>query len=40
MCSRQCERWPPGPIAFRRGMEYFYAIHRGAASSKWDSNKM
>jgi hypothetical protein len=24
-----CYYKPPGPITFRRGMEYFYAIHRG-----------
>jgi hypothetical protein len=25
-----CYYKPPGPITFRRGMEQFYAIHRGA----------
>ena len=24
-----CYYKPPGPITFRRGMEQFYAIHRG-----------
>ena len=24
-----CYYKPPGPITFRRGMEYFHAIHRG-----------
>jgi len=27
--GRNCYYKPPGPITFRRGMEEFYAIHRG-----------